>query len=181
MTYREHSAQLARGLGHLAVTGSSRTLDADGLDVAVAGRREALELLRTVLADTTGISRDNTALVQWRSRASDRRRVEELEAHPVAVLSRTLAAHPSPRPRQAPSDTLASSTIGGAHQAWARAARHALLASHEWSTRPARSSPDPLFLLDLGRPLADHRHVPHDRPVTGVGQPPRLADPAAGP
>lgn len=142
MTYREHSAQLARGLGHLAVTGSSRALDADGLDVAVAGRRETLELLRTVLADTTGISRDDTALVQWRSRASDRRRVEELEAHPVAVLARTLAGHPSPRPRQAPSDTLASSTVGGAHRAWARAARHALLASHEWSTRPARSSPD---------------------------------------
>lgn len=142
MTYRDHSGRLAVELGHLAVTGSSRTLDASGLDVAIAGRRETLELLRTVLSETTGISRDDTAVVQWRRRTSMRRSVEELEAHPVAVLARTLAAHPSPRPQEALSDTIATSTGGGARLAWSRVARHALLAGHEWSTRPARPTPD---------------------------------------
>lgn len=138
MTYRDESSQLARELARLAVTGSSRTLDAAGFDVALVGRRETLTLLRQVLSDATGTSRDGTGIVATRDRSSPLRSLQEVQAHPVAVLSRTLASHPTLAPRQAPSDSMAAETEGG----WSRVARHGLLAGHDWSTRPPRPSPE---------------------------------------
>lgn len=143
MTYLEHSARLAVELGQLAVTASSTALDRAGLDLAMGTRRETIELLRTVLADTTGISREHTGIVESRRSAGDQRRVEELERHPVGMLSRTLAAHPAPQGRQSLMDAFASpANPSPAREGWARAGRHAVLATHEWSVRRPRSSPD---------------------------------------
>lgn len=139
MSYRDESAMLARELAHLAMSRASTTLTRRELDVALAARSETLGMLRTVLSDSVGISREATGINQWSSfGAGSRRSVEELEAHPVAMLSRTLATHPALRPQDALSDVLAgrpdSTGDVSPTESWAKVARHALLASHDWST-----------------------------------------------
>lgn len=142
MSYRERSALLARELAHLAAAGTSRNVDAAGFDAALAARREMLALMRQVLSDSTGVSRDDTGIVSTRDRGNPRRSIEELEAHPVAVLARTLASHPTPGGRGSHIDRSLAAPESSAGRAWMRISRHALVAGHEWSTRPARPSPE---------------------------------------
>jgi hypothetical protein len=142
VSVRDETALLARELAALATTRASRDLSPDGLDIAVLARAETIALARQVLADVTGINRHDTG--RDTHRGNPRRSVEALESHPVGLLSRALAAHPVPRPTRtlAPSDIATARPGGGAGVAgWSRVARHALLAGHEWSTRPP--VPDP--------------------------------------
>lgn len=133
MTFPQESSALARELARLAASDASARLSAKGLSTALSARHGVLVLLRQVLSEATG---SNTALDATVAGRPGRmlRSVEELEARPVGVLARALATHPAP---SLPLDLDGQAPTGGA-EAWRRASRHALLAGHEWSTRPPR-------------------------------------------
>ncbi len=134
MSFRHETSQLARELAQLAHSGASRSLDADGLAVALVARRDTLQLLRQVLANVTG----NPGAVGPARAVTfirEEHSIQEAERRPVAMLARMLAATPQPIIDPAPefADRGASSSDGA--RSWAEIRRHTLLAGHEWSER----------------------------------------------
>lgn len=139
MSFREETAALAVDLGHLVTSRSSRTLDSDGLAVALLARRDTLTLMRQILLTASGqprtqAPRDRTGTGALPADVS----ISYLEDRPVAALLRTLATVPLPTAlsdpaRTADADGFGSST--GVGSTWAGVRRHAALADHEWAQR----------------------------------------------
>lgn len=155
MTFTEHISRLADQLAALAVSGASRGLQAGlELDVAMGGRQAALQLLRNVLSDTTGIS-------AVPGDTSPKTRISDLAGHPVSALAWAVNTHPAVGAQRSLLEAYAtaktaSSDLYSADQSWALIGRHAILAGDEWAKRPPALSPDQAWSV-----VADVASVAH--------------------
>lgn len=122
MSYAVESCALAGGLSRLLAHGSTE-LDSIGYAQALIARSATLTLAADVHREVAGIRRHAVG-----------RTVTDLENHPVAVLGRVLSEQPRPRPQLAPTDALNATSLTTAGRQWGAAARHAILAHHEWLT-----------------------------------------------
>jgi hypothetical protein len=120
VSYLEHSALLAQGLGRL-ISMKPGSLDSAGLQAALSGRTAVLDLLVSVHREVAGVSPDVVQLT-----------FEDLGRHPVAVLGRALREHPRIRADLSPIDVHALGQPSRPGATWLDVGRHALLAQHHW-------------------------------------------------
>jgi len=119
MTYAEESLGLARSLARLLEMGS-RDLDIVGFEQALLARSAVLDLAADVHAEVAGTRRPVAG-------------AGAVEADPVAALGRALADRMrGPTTGHAPTQVLAVASRTAAGREWAHAARHALVADHDW-------------------------------------------------
>lgn len=123
--YRADAARLAIELGTLAITGGSKALDADGLDVALLGRTSVLSSCRSILTTVTG-QRPGPESEYTRS-------VRHLMEAPVINLQRELGSYPTTEAQTPLSDRMTAPPTDETALAWYNAAKHAELTSHDLS------------------------------------------------
>ncbi len=126
MTYGPEVRALAETMRDLLT--ERGPIDPGDVDVVLTAHATLTRLLQTLHTDLANV------------RAADQTSAAAVEQHPVAVHARLLQDHP----RHAPlplTEVIDSRPTTPAGQSWRQAARHAVLAQHDWQTSTPTSRP----------------------------------------